>query len=128
MKEGILSRPVMEIERTNPSMKIRRAYGTRGILDVMSRATNANIAQSKLSPAFGVVHPKGCRRLVPADITSDKPAPTWMPFTTGVGITRVNHLSKPVTLKRKTTAEVVKPAEIVSSIVKFLEIATAAMA
>ena len=51
-----------------------------------------------------------------------------MPFTTGVGITCVNHLSKPVTLKINTTAEVVKPADMVSSIDNFLAMATAAMA
>jgi hypothetical protein len=51
-----------------------------------------------------------------------------MPFTTGVGITRANHLSKPVILKRRTTPAVVKPADIVSSTEKFLAIATAAIA
>jgi hypothetical protein len=66
--------------------------------------------------------------VVPADKTSERPAPTWIPFTTGVGITCVNHLSNPVTLKIKTTPDVVKPAEIVSSMENFLEIATAAMA
>ncbi len=51
-----------------------------------------------------------------------------MHFTTGVGITCVNHLSKPVTLKIKTITEVVKPADMVSSMENFLEIATAAIA
>jgi hypothetical protein len=51
-----------------------------------------------------------------------------MPFTTGVGITLVNHLRRPVTLKRKTTPEVVKPAEMVSSMENFCAMATAAMA
>jgi hypothetical protein len=65
---------------------------------------------------------------VPAEMTRERPEPTWMPLTTGVGITRVNHLSKPVTLKMKTTPAVVKPAETVSSIENFLDIATAAIA
>tara|TARA_R110002060_G_scaffold75312_1_gene84938 strand:+ start:90 stop:284 length:195 start_codon:yes stop_codon:yes gene_type:complete len=51
-----------------------------------------------------------------------------MPFTTGVGITRVNHLSRPVTLNRKTKPDVVNPAETVSSIENLLAIATAAIA
>lgn len=40
----------------------------------------------------------------------------------------MNHLSKPVTLKMKITPAVVKPAETVSSIENFLDIATAAIA
>jgi hypothetical protein len=40
----------------------------------------------------------------------------------------VNHLSNPVILNTKITADVVKPAEVVSSMENFLEIATAAIA
>ncbi len=65
---------------------------------------------------------------MPADSTRESPAPTCMPFTTGVGITWVNHLSMPVTLKTSTTPAVVKPADTVSSIENFLAIATAAIA
>ena len=86
------------------------------------------MAQMRLSRGCGVIQPRGWRRVVPADITRDRPAPTWMPFTTGVGITWVNHLSNPVTLKRRTMAEVVKPAEMVSSMLNLREIATAAIA
>src|SRR4051812_34207116 len=86
------------------------------------------MAQSRLSPALGVVHPRGCNRLVPADSKRLRPAPTWMPLTTGVGITRVNHSKRPVALKMNTTPAVVKPAETVSSMENFLDIATAAIA
>ena len=94
----------------------------------MSRARKANIAHKRLSSPFGTVHPRGWRRLDPADTTKDRPAPTWIPLTTGVGITRENHRSNPVALNMRTTTEVVKPADTVSSIVNFLEIATAATA
>ena len=87
------------------------------------------MAQRRLSkPLFGLVQPSGRRRLDPADKTRERPAPTCMPFTTGIGITRVNHLSRPVTLKINTTADVVKPADIVCSTENFLAIATAAIA
>jgi hypothetical protein len=51
-----------------------------------------------------------------------------MPLTTGIGITLVNHLSNPVMLSRRTTPETKIPADTVSEIVNFLEIATAAIA
>lgn len=89
---------------------------------------NASKAQSKLSPGCGLVHPRGWRRLLPAESTRERPAPTWMPLTMGVGMTLVNHLSSPVILNMKTTPAVVNPAETVSSIVNFLAIATAAIA
>lgn len=65
---------------------------------------------------------------MPADRTSESPAPTWMPLTTGVGITWENHLSIPVTLNMNTNPAVVKPADTVSSTEKFLAMATAAIA
>lgn len=46
----------------------------------------------------------------------------------GVGITLVNHLSKPVILNMNTHTATKKPAETVSAMVKCLDIATAAMA
>jgi hypothetical protein len=100
----------------------------RGDFWVARRARNARMAQMRLSTKLGVVHPRGDNRLVPADIIRLRPAPTWIPLITGVGIARVNHCRRPVALKINTTPEVVNPAEIVSSIENFLEIATAAMA
>ena len=118
----------MEIEITRPRRKVSRAYGTLWNFWVARSARKANSAQIRLSPALGLVQPSGRRRLVPAEMTRERPAPTWMPLTTGVGITRVNHLSKLVTLKMKTTPAVVKPAEAVSLTENFLDIATAAIA
>jgi hypothetical protein len=88
----------------------------------------AKNAQIMLSPQFGCTHPRGWSKLLPADKTSERPAPTWIPFTTGVGMTCVNHLSIPVELKMNTTPAVAKPAETVSWIENFLAIATAAIA
>lgn len=47
---------------------------------------NARKTQIRLSYGDGVVHPRGWRRPLPAERMSDRPAPTWMPFTTGVGM------------------------------------------
>lgn len=82
----------------------------------------------RLSPEFGVIHPSGCSKEVPAEMTRERPAPTCIPLTTGVGITCVNHRRSPVTLKMKTKPAVVKPAETVSSMVNFRAMATAAIA
>lgn len=128
LKEGSVSSPPIHRDKTSPRMKINNAYGTRGIFWVKSNATNAKSAHTRLSPQFGLNQPSGCKRELPADNTSDSPAPTWMPFTTGVGITRVNHLSIPVALNTKTIPAVVKPAEMVSSMENFRAMATAAMA
>lgn len=65
---------------------------------------------------------------MPAEMTKDNPAPTWIPFTTGIGIAVANHRNRPVILKINTTADVVKPADIVSPIENFLAMATAAIA
>jgi hypothetical protein len=127
-KEGALCHPAIMAEIMRPSRKIRSAYGTLGSFCVERRARKAKMAQMRLSPAFGVIHPNGCNREVPAEMTRERPAPTCIPFTTGVGTTCVNQRSRPVTLKMKTTPAVVKPAETVSSIVNFLTIATAAIA
>ena len=118
----------MKSESTSPRMKMRRAYGTFGIFCVRSSVAKANRAHIRLSAELGVVQPRGWRRVVPAERTKESPAPTWIPLTTGVGITWVNHLSIPVALKMKTAPAVVKPADTVSSMENFLAIATAAMA
>lgn len=93
-----------------------------------SSAKNASMHHSRLSPRLGFTQPSDCRRLLPADNTKERPAPTWIPLTTGVGMTRVNRLSPPVALKMNTIPAVVKPADTVSSIENFLAIATAAIA
>lgn len=89
---------------------------------------NAKNAQRRLSNGLGVVQPRGWRRVVPAERTRERPAPTWIPLTTGVGMTCVNHRKRPLILNRRTMEEVVKPAEMVSSIVNLRAIATAAIA
>jgi len=127
-KDGRPLDPAMKKERTSPKMKITRAYGTFGVFWVRRSARKAKIAQIRLSATLGVVQPRGCRRVVPADRTRESPAPTWIPLTTGVGITCVNHRSMPVTLNMNTNPDVVKPADTVSSIENFLAIATAAIA
>ena len=128
MSAGNFLVPAMKMENTKPTTNTRSAYGSLGDNWVVRRARKAKMVQRRLSNAFGVVQPSGRRRLEPADKTRERPAPTWMPFTTGVGITFVNHLSRPVMLKMKTMLDVVKPADIVSSMVNFLAIATAAIA
>lgn len=113
-----------------PEMKMARAYGkgrARRVC-VKRRARNEASAHRRLSAQDGDVHPKGWRSVVPADVMRESPAPTWMPFTTGMGMARVNVERSPVTLKSKTARETNRPAEVVCVIVKCREMATAAMA
>ena len=87
LKSGRLSRPAKMIENNIPRRKIARAYGTFLKFCVTKSVRKANKAHRRLSAQFGLIQPRGCSKVVPAEITSDKPAPTWIPFTTGVGIT-----------------------------------------
>ncbi len=57
-----------------------------------------------------------------------RPAPTWMPFTTGIGMTRVNQESSPVMLKTRMQDETNMPAAAVCPAVRPLRIETAAIA
>lgn len=66
--------------------------------------------------------------LDPALRHSESPAPTWMPFTTGMGVTRFAQLSKPVTLNKPTNAATTIPAAAFSLSEKLRAMATAAMA
>lgn len=76
----------------------------------------------------GECHANGWIRDVPADMARLRPAPTWIPFTTGTGTTRCSQCSKPVRLSTNTARETVKPAAAVSSLLNFWLMATAAMA
>ena len=86
------------------------------------------MAHSRLSPHHGPVHPRGLSIVVPALKHSDKPAPTWMPFTTGIGVTRFAQLMSPVMLNNPTKAATISPAAAFSSSVNFRAMATAAIA
>lgn len=125
---GKLSAPARMAERTIPMMKIIKAYGKRRNWRVRSKAKNAKRAHIRLSPQLGEVHPRGFNRVEPAEMTRDKPAPSCMPFTTGVGMTCVNHRSSPETLKMSTTPDTKKPADTVSSIEYDCAMAIAAIA
>lgn len=58
----------------------------------------------------------------------ERPAPTWMPFTTGIGTTRENQDRRPVMLRSRTIVETVIPAAAVSWMLNCLLMATAAIA
>lgn len=105
-----------------------RAYGVFGYANVSSRSITAAMAHSKLSPHHGPVHVRGKSIFEPALRHNERPAPTWIPFTTGIGVTRFAQLSSPVTLNSPTKPATAKPAAAFSSRVKLREIATAAMA
>lgn len=115
-------------DRIRPITKTMRAYGSFGYAKVTKRSMTAAIAQSKLSPHHGPVHSRGFNIVVPALKHSDKPAPTCMPFTTGIGVTRFAQLINPVTLNNPTKAATINPAAAFSSSVNFRAIATAAIA
>ena len=93
----------------------------------MIRKAKAAKARSLLSLP-GVIQPSGWIILLPALMASASPALTWMPLTIGTGTTRLSHLRVPLALSAKTAMPIVKPAAIVSCLLKFWLIATAAMA
>jgi len=66
-----------------------------------------------LSDQEGVVQESVDRMRVHAARMRESPAPSWMPFTTGMGIACVNHLSSPVRLKRRMADETKIPAAAV---------------
>lgn len=115
-------------ESTIPKPKTRMAYGSFGYMSVESKRTTAAIAQIKLSPHQGLVQVKGVSILEPALKQSDRPAPTCIPLTTGIGVTRFAHLISPVILKKPTTPATTRPAAAFSSSVNCPAIATAAIA
>lgn len=105
-----------------------RAYGIRrGKIEAMSRKRKAAVAHSRLSQA-GNVHRSGAMRVDPPLMTSEKPAPTWIPLTTATGTTRCSHASDPVSERKRTAKPIVNPAAETSSRDNFWEIAMAAMA
>lgn len=66
--------------------------------------------------------------LLPAAMIKLKPAPTWIPFTTGMGMTLVNQERSPEMLKKRMQLATKIPAAAVCPAVRDLKIATAAMA
>ncbi len=58
----------------------------------------------------------------------DRPVPTWMPLTTGMGIRCVNQWISPVMLRNPMAAATKMPALAISAWLKFWARATAAMA
>ncbi len=110
-----------------PNRNIANAYGNRTSRCVQRRSTNAASAHRRLSSG-GLVQPSGCRRDVPADMIRLRPAPSWMPLTTGTGICRVSQRSRPVALSNSTAALTQAPAATVSPTPACVEIAAAAMA
>lgn len=128
VRDGKFDGPARRTEKTSPTQKITSAYGKRENRWVKRSAMKAAIAQKRLSAHDGEVQPRGLRRDVPADRTNDSPAPTWIPFTTGVGMALVNQCSNPVMLNNRTVPDTKNPADTVSATVKDLEMATAAIA
>ena len=115
-------------ERTRPIVKTIKAYGSFGYANVDSKSRTAKRAQSRLSPHHGPVQESGLSIVVPALRQRDRPAPTWMPFTTGMGVTRFAQFMSPVMLNNPTKAATTSPAAAFSSSVNFRAMATAAIA
>lgn len=85
------------------------AYGKRPRRCVAMSTRNAKEAQMRLSRT-GWTQCRGCKRDDPAPIMRERPAPSWIPFTTGIGTTEVAQRSKPVTLISSTAAPTHCPA------------------
>ena len=116
------------MERRIPMLKTMMAYGSLGWTKVNNRRATAAIAQSKLSPHHGPVQVSGKSIFEPALRQRESPAPTCMPLTTGIGVTLLAQLIKPVRLKTPTMPATTIPAAEFSSRVNFRAIATAAIA
>jgi hypothetical protein len=116
------------IDKRRPTPKTIMAYGIRGNANVNNSRTTAATTHMRLSPHHGPVQVKGASIFEPALKQSEIPAPTWMPFTTGIGVTRFAQLINPVTLNTPTKPATTSPAAAFSSSVNFLAIATAAIA
>jgi hypothetical protein len=115
-------------ENRIPTANTMRAYGSRGYANVKSNRITAATTQSKLSPHQGPIQVRGASMFDPALKQSDRPAPIWMPFTTGIGVTRFAQLISPVALNNPTKAATTRPAAAFSSSVNLRAIATAAIA
>lgn len=111
-----------------PIANTMSAYGILGYANVGNRNRAAARAHRKLSPHHGPVQVNGAISVVPALIQRERPAPTWMPLTTGTGVTLFAHLIRPVMLKIPTRAATTRPAAAFSSIVNFRAIAIEAIA
>jgi hypothetical protein len=116
------------VDRRIPMLNTIMAYGSLGYANVNRSSTAAATTQSKLSPHQGPVHVKGSSIFEPALKQSESPAPTWIPFTTGIGVTRFAQLIRPVILNSPTNPATTSPAAAFSSSVNLRAIATAAMA
>ena len=93
-----------------------------------SKRVTAAMATKRLSPHHGPVQVSDERSFVPVLKHSDRPAPTWIPFTTGIGVTRFAQLINPVMLNTPTRPATTNPAAAFCSSVNCRAIATAAMA
>lgn len=115
-------------ERMMPVVKTIIAYGMRGWAKVQRSKRTAARAQRRLSPHHGPVQVSGRSIFDPALRHNESPAPTWMPLTTGMGVTRFAQLSRPVTLKKPTNTATTIPAAAFSLRENLRAMATAAMA
>lgn len=95
---------------------------------VNRRNRKAAIAHIKLSAHDGPIQERPARSFVPEAMISERPAPTWIPLTTGMGITAENHRRIPVTLNMNMQAPTNSPAAAICGPENVFEIATAAMA
>lgn len=117
-----------ERDKMIPTVKAINAYGNLGYPNEQIRSRTAAIAQRRLSPHHGPVQVRDKSMFVPALRHKDRPAPTWMPLTTGIGVMRLAHVIKPVRLNNPTKPATTRPAAAFSSSVNLRAIATAAMA
>jgi hypothetical protein len=115
-------------EKRTPMAKTIMAKGSLGKRSVVNRNRAAASAHKRLSLHNGPVQLRGPRSEDPALRQRDKPAPTWMPFTTGTGVILFAQLTNPVMLNKPTRLATTNPAAAVSSLENLRATATAAMA
>lgn len=115
-------------ESVRPRTRAMSAKGVVGRRVVRAKARKVQINQMWLSVQLGPRKVSLLRALVPAAMTREKPAPSCMPFTIGMGIVRVKSARRPVTEKRRRQRDTKMPAALMEGAERFLRRATAAMA
>lgn len=86
--EGRDLEEIVRRERVRPRRNMARAYGIlrREMVCVVRRKKRATSPQRRLSCQEGWIRPRGWRSVLPEEMMSERPAPTWMPLITGTGI------------------------------------------
>ncbi|PHH50241.1 hypothetical protein CFIMG_005872RA [Ceratocystis fimbriata CBS 114723] len=94
---------------TRPSVMASRADGKRGVRWVASSRTKTPSAHKRLSNG-GWSHGSGASSEAAGPVTSESPAPSWMPLTMGTGTVAAARRRRPDATSTKHSAPTAMPA------------------